>query len=154
MSGSEKAFCAESTHYTGSNEATASGSGSKGATVLDAPVHYASSDEAQSSEAAPSPPYKDPSWVIYYPNRWYVEGKHLIYRDAKLLNDKGVMLQTLTIERWVLTWSLHTVPAIHDLFTPNQFDWMSRSKGCYNEEFVREFYFSYVETQGFFGYAV
>ena len=40
--------------------------------------------------------------------------------DAKLKNDKGVMIRMLKVERRVLTWSLHTVPMVHDLFSSHR----------------------------------
>lgn len=36
------------------------------------------------------------------------------------------------------------VPAIHDLFTRHQLEWMARSVGSYNKELEQEFYASYV----------
>lgn len=36
-----------------------------------------------------------------------IEVQYMVYRDAKLLNDKGFMTRTLTVQRRVLTWSLH-----------------------------------------------
>ena len=56
------------------------------------------------------------------------------------------MIRILTIERRVLTWSLHTVPNVHDLFTRHQLEWMARSVGHYSEDLVREFYATYVAT--------
>lgn len=66
--------------------------------------------------------------------------------DAKLLNDNGIMNQTLTVEQRVLIGSLHTVYAIHNLFTRHQLNWIARCGGRYIEELVQEFYASYVET--------
>ena len=56
--------------------------------------------------------------------------------DAKILNDKGVMTQTLIIEQRVLTKSLPTMPAIHDLFTRHRLECMARSLGRYCEDGV------------------
>ena len=103
VSGSEEASDAESAHSKVSNEATSSSSYSEGAVVPDAPAYPALSDKSHSSKDAPSPPHKDPSPVVDQPKWWCIEGKHQIYMDAKLLNDKGVMTRTLTVERWVLT---------------------------------------------------
>ena len=69
-----------------------------------------------------------------------------MYKDAKLLNDEGVMTRTLIVERRVLTGILHTVHDVHALFTRYRLEWMDRSIRCYNEKVVREFYASYVET--------
>ena len=63
-----------------------------------------------------------------------------------MINDKGVMTWTLTVERRVLTGSLHTVVVIYDLLTRHQLEWMAMSVGRYNEELVQEFYASYVAT--------
>lgn len=51
-------------------------------------------------------------------------------------NDKGVMTQTLTLERRVLTWSLPIVPAIHELFTQHRLEGTARDVGHYTEEMV------------------
>lgn len=58
------------------------------------------------------------------------------YSDAKLLNIKEVMTRTLTVEKRVLTESLHTVPVVHDMFTYHRFEWMARSVGPYSKEMV------------------
>lgn len=87
-------------------------------------------------EVSLSPPHEDPSLVVDHPNRWCVEEKQNIYRDAKIHNYKGMMTQTLIVERRILTGSLHTVPAKHDLFTHHQFEWMDSSVRRYNEELV------------------
>lgn len=52
----EESSDAESSHPTGSNKSTASGIGSEGATISDAPDHPTSSDEVQSLKDALSPP--------------------------------------------------------------------------------------------------
>ena len=67
-----------------------------------------------------------------------------MYSDAMFLNDKDVMTQTLTLERWVLTINLPTMQEIHNLFTIHQLELKARSLGLYSEELVREFYASYV----------
>lgn len=38
-------------------------------------------------------------------------------RDAKVLNDKAMMARLVTVERRVLTGSLHIVPNVQRLFT-------------------------------------
>ena len=63
-----------------------------------------------------------------------------------ILNDKGVMTQTLTLERWVLMGSLSMMPEIHNLFTRHRLELTARPLGRYSEEMVREFYASYVAT--------
>ena len=52
------------------------------------------------------------------------------------------------MEQRVSTGSPHTVPAIHNLFTRNELEWMASSVGPWSEEMVREFYDSYVEALG------
>lgn len=47
--------------------------------------------------------------VVDQPNQWCVKGQYQIYKDGKLLNDKGVMTHTLTAERLVFTESLPTM---------------------------------------------
>ena len=54
-SGSKVASRSESSHSTGSNKATASGSRSLGATHSEVPAHHATSDEAHSLESARAP---------------------------------------------------------------------------------------------------
>lgn len=61
-------------------------------------------------------------------------------------NDKGVMTQTLTLERRVLTWSLPIVPAIHELFTQHRLERKPRDVGHYSEDIVLMFYVSYAAT--------
>ena len=56
------------------------------------------------------------------------------------------MNRTLTVEERVLIANLHTVYAIHDLFTRHQLEWIARCGGRYIEELVQEFYTSYVAT--------
>ena len=60
----------------------------------------------------------------------------MIYKEAKMLNNKGVMNRTMTVHRRVLEASLHTVLAIYDIFKCHQLEWMARSVGRYNEELV------------------
>lgn len=67
-------------------------------------------------------------------------------RDAKMLNEKGVMTRLVTVECCVLTGSLHTVIKVHRLFKRHRFDLMARDWGSYRVEIVREFYASYVTT--------
>ena len=84
--------------------------------------------------------------VTDQPNRWCVDGQYQVYSDAKFLNDKEVMTQTLIVERRVLTGSLPTMLEIHNLFTRHRLEWTARSLGRYCKEFVRDFYASYVAT--------
>ena len=60
------------------------------------------------------------------PNRWCVEGQYQVYSDEMILNDKGVMTQTLTLERWVLMGSLSMMPEIHNLFTRHRLERIAR----------------------------
>lgn len=54
-----------------------------------------------------------------------VDGQHQIYSDVKILNERGVMTRLVTVERRILTGSLHTVPEVHRLFTRHKLEWMS-----------------------------
>ncbi|KAG5584926.1 hypothetical protein H5410_045360 [Solanum commersonii] len=63
-----------------------------------------------------------------------------------MLIEKDIMVRLVTDERRVLIGSLHTAPAIHELFHRHRCDWMARSPGSFTEEIVREFYASYVST--------
>uniref|UniRef100_M1DEF0 Integrase core domain containing protein n=1 Tax=Solanum tuberosum TaxID=4113 RepID=M1DEF0_SOLTU len=106
----------------------------------------ASSDESTSSRNVPIPPNKDPVPIAGEPNRWCVEGQWQIYRDASMLNEKRVKARQITEERRVLTWSLHNVPDIHQLFQHHKCELMGRDPGSYSEKIVREFYTSYAAT--------
>ena len=44
--------------------------------------------------------------------------------------------------------SLLTMPDIYNVFNRHRLEWIARSFGRYSEEFVREFYASYVATFG------
>ena len=105
-----------------------------------------SSYEADSSEFTPGSPARALFPVTDQPNRWCVDGQYQVYSEVKLLNDKGVMTRTLTLERRVLIGSLPTMPQIHNLFTRHRMEWTAHPLGRYSEELVREFYASYVAT--------
>ena len=62
------------------------------------------------------------------------------------MNEKGDMTRTLTLERWVVTGSLSSMPEIHNLFTRHPLEWTERSLGRNSQELVREIYASYVAT--------
>ena len=106
----------------------------------------ASYDEADSLESTSGSPTQAPTPATDQPNWWCVDGQFQVYSDAKFLTDKGVMTQTLTLERRVLTRSLPTMPEIHNLFTRHRLEWTAPLLGRYSEEMVREFYASYVAT--------
>lgn len=110
-------------------------------------AHHASSDEAHSLESSPSPQHEFPAPLFDEPNRWCIDVQYQIYRDAKTLNEKMVRIWLVTVERRVFTWSLHTVPEVHTLFTLHSHDWMAEEAN--STEFLREFYASYVDgTEG------
>lgn len=50
-------------------------------------------------------------------------------RDAKVLNDKAMMARLVTVERRVLTGSLHIVPNVQRLFTCHMLNKMGKSEG-------------------------
>ena len=104
------------------------------------------SDEADSSESTAGSPTRALTPMANQPNRWCVDALYQVYSDAKFLNENGVMTRTLTLEMRVLTGSLPTMPAIHNLFTGHRLEWTAHSLGRYSEELVREFYASYVDT--------
>jgi len=81
----------------------------------------------------------DPTAVAEEPNRWCVEGQWQIYRDAKMINEKGNMARLINEEHKVLTGSLHTMPDVHRLFQKHKCEWMARNLGIYSEEIVRQF---------------
>ena len=45
---------------------------------------------------------------------------------------------------WEFLQGVFTVPNVHKLFTRHRLEWMARSLVSYSEEFIREFYGSYV----------
>ena len=92
------------------------------------------------------PPDWLPAPIDDQPNQWCVEGKYQVYTNAKLPNEKGVMTLIVTLEWWVLTGSLPTMTAIHELITRHRLEWTARDVGRYSEEMVREFYACYVAT--------
>uniref|UniRef100_M1DXJ6 Integrase core domain containing protein n=1 Tax=Solanum tuberosum TaxID=4113 RepID=M1DXJ6_SOLTU len=136
----------ESAHPSGSVPDHAAGSSAKSSTASVENDQAASADEATSSDSIPVPRNDDPTPVAGELNRWCVEGQWQIYRDAKMINDKQKMAQTITEERRVLIRSLHTVPDIHQLFNFHKCDWMVRDPGTYSEEIVQEFYALYAAT--------
>ena len=93
---SEKTF--GSTKASGSEEA----SYSHVTTGPNTSVHLASPEEADSANSTSAPLTDVPVSIVDQPNRWCIEGQYQIYRDAKMLNDKGVTTQILTVERQVL----------------------------------------------------
>lgn len=98
-SGSEETSGSEGA--SGSKEASGSKDilASHGATAPLAPVHSASSDEADSVDSTSTPPTDVPAPVVDHPNQWCLEGQYQVYQDAKLLNDKGVLSRTLIVKR-------------------------------------------------------
>lgn len=44
--------------------------------------------------------------------------------DVKVLNDNGVMIQLLTVDWRVITFSLHTIPEVHGFFIFHKLEWM------------------------------
>lgn len=73
-------------------------------------------------ESTLAPQHDIPAPVPDETNGWCIDEQYQIYRDAKFLNDKGVITRTLTVERRVLIRSLHTVPAVDDLFTRHRLE--------------------------------
>ena len=88
-----------------------------GPTIPAAPIHFSSSDEADNADFTPAPLTDVPAPVADQPNRWCVGGQYQVYRDAKPLNNKSIMTQILTVERRVLTTSLHSIRDPKALFT-------------------------------------
>lgn len=64
-------------------------SASHGPTIRAAPVHSTSSNKADSADSTPTLLTDVPASFSKHPNRWCVKGQYRVYRDAKLLNDKG-----------------------------------------------------------------
>ncbi|KAH0633261.1 hypothetical protein KY284_036047 [Solanum tuberosum] len=122
------AFVSKASSASGSEAAPASGSSSHN--------RVTSSDEATSSGNIPVPPNTDPATVVEEPNKWCIKGQWKIYRDAKMLNDKDIIIRLITEERRVLMKSLHAIPDIHRLFEKHKCDWMARNPGTYSEEIV------------------
>ncbi len=97
----------------------------------------ASSDEADCSDSTSGEASQVPTLASDHPNRWCVEGQFQVYSDAKFLTNKGVMTQTLTLERRVLTGSLPSMLEIHNLFTRHRLECTAHPLGRYSEEVVR-----------------
>ncbi|TMW86760.1 hypothetical protein EJD97_020915, partial [Solanum chilense] len=87
----------------------------------------ASSDEASSSESTPGSPIHALTSITDQPNLWSHDSDTYI-------------------ERWLLMGSLSTMPESHNLFTRHRLELTARPLGRYSEEFVRDFYASYVGT--------
>ena len=105
-----------------------------------------SSDEADNPNSTPSSLTCSLTPVADQANRCCVDAQYQVYLDAKILNFKGVMTRTLTLEWRIITGSLTTMPEIHNIFTRHQLEWTACSLGRYNEELVCEFYAFYVAT--------
>ncbi|XP_069144452.1 uncharacterized protein [Solanum lycopersicum] len=104
-------------------------SGSKEASALATAFQSYLCNEADSDDSNLAPQTGVPTPVPDYPNRWCVEGQYQLYTNAKLPNDKEVMTRTLTVERRVLTGSLRTMPAIHEIFTRHRLEWKDEDVG-------------------------
>ena len=98
----------------------------------------ASSDEADSSKSTPGSPAHALTPATDQPNRWCVDGQFQVYSNAMFLIDKGVMTQTLTLERRVLTGSLPTMPEIHNIFTRHRLEWTARSLGRHSDSLITD----------------
>ena len=99
-------------------------------------AQFASTDEADNPDSTPGSPTGVLAPFVDYLNRWGIDKQYQVCLDAKFLNDKGVMTWTFTLERWVFTGSLPTMPNIHALITRHRLEWTTRSKGHYTEELV------------------
>lgn len=95
---------------SGSKVATALGSNSQGAIVSGDYAEEYSSYKENVSEDTPTPRSDDSTLVGDKPKRWCIEGKWNVYRDARMLNEKGVMIPLVTEERRVLAESF---PIVH-----------------------------------------
>ncbi|KAG5594111.1 hypothetical protein H5410_035343 [Solanum commersonii] len=98
------------------------------------------------SPFVPAPRNDESTPVASELNRWCVEGQWQIYRDAKMINNTQKMARLITVERRVLTGSLHVVLDILRLFNLHKCDWIARDPGTYSEKIVREFYAFYAAT--------
>ena len=97
-------------------------SGSEEAPTPATASQSALSNETDNAYSTPAPQTGVPTSVADHPNKWCVEGQYQIYTDAKMPNDKGVMIRTLTLEQRVVTGILPTMPAIHELFTQHRLE--------------------------------
>ncbi|TMW91954.1 hypothetical protein EJD97_013698 [Solanum chilense] len=70
---------------------TDSNSGSLGTTHPEVLYQQASNDEAYSLESASSHKDDVPAPFPDYPNRWCVDGQYQVYKDTKVLNEKGMV---------------------------------------------------------------
>lgn len=77
---------------------------------------------ATHSQSSTIPRDDDPAPIVDETNRWYVEGQYDVYKDAKMLNEMGVITWLVKVERRVLTSSFHMVSEVHMLFNLHKFD--------------------------------
>lgn len=63
-----------------------------------------------------------------------------------MLNDKGVMTKTITVEQRLLTGIFPTMLSIHYVFTRHQLEWTTTILGRYIEVMMRVFYTAYMVT--------
>lgn len=103
-------------------------------------------DESTRTEVAPAHRTDDPSLVACEPNMLCFKGWWKKYRDANIINKKGVMSWLINEKRWILTGILLTVSEEHRQFNINKSDWMAQDMGTFNEEIMLEFYASYPST--------
>uniref|UniRef100_M1DP46 Integrase core domain containing protein n=1 Tax=Solanum tuberosum TaxID=4113 RepID=M1DP46_SOLTU len=75
-----------------------------------------SSADSEGSSDNPVPTSVEPAPKVNEPNRWCVPTQYQLYINDKMLNEHERMTSTVTEERSVLTCSLHTTPAIDELF--------------------------------------
>ncbi|KAK4721333.1 hypothetical protein R3W88_011566 [Solanum pinnatisectum] len=103
---------------TGSESALGSGSSSSsnGST--------ASSFEADNTSDILVPPSSKPMPVATEPNKWCVEGRYQIYKNARMLNEHDKMDRLITKGR-VLMGSLHTTPIIEGHFCRHNYEWVA-----------------------------
>ena len=107
---------------------------SLGATPSEVHACQASSDEAHSLESSLAPQEDVPARVPKEPNPWCIDSQYQVYREAKVLNDKGVITRLLTVKQIILIGRLHTILDVQRFFTHHRLEWMARSLGSYSDE--------------------
>lgn len=65
---------------------------------MEEPAHQVSSDQATRSESASVPQVDVPVPVVEEMNQWCIHVQYQVYRYARVLNDKGVLIGLVTIK--------------------------------------------------------
>lgn len=65
--------------------------------------YKASSDKVNRTQPIPTPQENKPAPITDKPNRWFIDGQHKVYKDSKMLNERGVITRLVIVKLWVPT---------------------------------------------------